>query len=208
MTSDKPPPIVAANKPLSPVVLDRLREILGEAYHVSRDATIYSEVVTGEINYKGMGELRDVLEHLQRSINTDNEEDALNDLTEAYEHLRRAGVESVQGAASKVYFDALKTINTPSLALKVACLEVPDKGKVRDLRMNAMKNIVEGRSNKADKDKWVLSIRNFTTTIDSCYKLQDMFPSSAEVKYRLFNIAFGIITILSLLIAIYAYFYK
>jgi len=113
------------------VVLARIREILGEAYHFSRDATIYSEVVTGEINYKGMGELRDVLEHLQRSINTDDEEDALNDLTEAYEHLRRAAVESVQRAASKEYFEALKSIKIPSLALKVAFLEVPDKGKVR-----------------------------------------------------------------------------
>lgn len=197
------PITVTVDKPLSPLVLSRLREILGEAYHVSRNATIYSEVVTGEINFKGMGELRDVVEHIQRAVNTDNERDALIDLTEAYEHLRRAGVESVQRAASKVYFDALKSINTPSLALRIAFLEIPDKGKVRKLRMDAMKKIAEGRSNKADKDKWIQSIECFTTAIDYCFELKDMFPSDKEVKYRVLNIAFGVITVVSLLIAIF-----
>lgn len=155
-----------------------------------------------------MGELRDVVEHIQRAVNTDNENDALNDLTEAYEHLRRAGVESVQRAASKVYFDALESINTPSFALRIAFLEVPDKGKVRKLRMDAMKKIAEGRSNKADKDKWIQSIESFMTAIDYCFELKDMFPSGTEVKYRLLNISFGIITVISLVIAIYAVFYK
>lgn len=134
---------------------------MGHPYHLSRDAIIYSEVVTGELNYKGMGELRDVLEHLQRAINTNNEEEALNDLTEAYEHIRRAAVESVQRAASKEYFETLETIRIPSLAFRVAFLEVPEKGKVRELRMDAMKKIAKGRSNKADKDKWENSIEDF-----------------------------------------------
>jgi len=67
-----------------------------------------------------------------------------------------------------------------------------------------MKNIAEGRSNKADKDKWMQSIENFKVAIDCCFELKDMFPSAVEVKYRILNIVFGIITTISLLIAIYA----
>ena len=193
---------MAPDKPLSPDVLSRIREIMGHSYHVSRDAIIYSEVVTGEMNYKGMGEMRDVLEHLQRAINTDSEEDSLHDLTEAYEHMRRAAVESVQRAATKEYFEALKAIRVPSLALRLSLLEVPDKGKVRELRMEAMNKISEGRSNKADKDNWVKSIEDFKTAIDNCFELKDMFPSNIEVKYRLMNLSFGVITLISLIYAV------
>lgn len=191
------------DEPLSPAVLTNLREIMGHAYHISRDATIYSEVVTGELNYKGMGELRDVLEHLQRAINTTNEEEALNDLTEAYEHMRRGAVESVQRAATKEYFETLEAIRIPSLAFRVAFLEVPDKGKVRNLRMDAMEKIAKGRSNKADKDKWESSIEDFKSAIENCFELKDMFPSNIEVKYRMLTIMFGLISVISL---IYAYF--
>lgn len=191
------------DEPLSPKVLTTLREIMGHPYHLSRDAIIFSEVVTGELNYKGMGELRDVLEHLQRTINTNNEDEALDDLTEAFEHMRRAAVESVQRAATKEYFETLQAIRTPSLAFRAAFLEVPDKGKVRELRMDAMKKIATGRSNKADKDKWESSIGDFKSAIENCFELKDMFPSNIEVKYRILTILFGLITTISLL---YAYF--
>lgn len=190
------------SEPISPIVLSTLREIMGHPYHLSRDAIIYSEVVTGELNYKGMGELRDVLEHLQRTINTNNEDEALDDLTEAFEHMRRAAVESVQRAATKEYFETLQAIRIPSLAFRVAFLDVPEKGKVRELRMNAMKKIANGRSNKADKNKWENSIEDFKSAIENCFELKDMFPSNIEVKYRLLNILFGTVTIIAL---IYAY---
>lgn len=190
------------DKPLSPAVLSTLREIMGHPYHLSRDAVIYSEVVTGELNYKGMGELRDVLEHLQRALNANNEDEALNDLTEAYEHMRRAAVESIQRAATREYFETLNTIKMPSLAFRAAFLEVPDKDKVRKLRMDAMEKIAKGRSNKADKDKWESSIEDFKSAIENCFELKDMFPSNVEVKFRILNISFGLITIVSL---IYAY---
>ncbi|TFH46969.1 MAG: hypothetical protein E4G94_01225 [ANME-2 cluster archaeon] len=190
------------SEPLSPIVLSTLREIMGHPYHLSRDAIIYSEVVTGELNYKGMGEMRDVLEHLQRTINTNNEDEALDDLTEAFEHMRRAAVESVQRAATKEYFETLQAIRIPSLAFRVAFLDVPEKGKVRELRMNAMKKIANGRSNKADKNKWENSIEDFKSAIENCFELKDMFPSNVEVKYRILNILFGTVTIIAL---IYAY---
>ena len=99
-------------------------------------------------------------------------------------------------------------LNLTKMGLRIAFLEIPDKGKVRQLRMDAMKKIAEGRSNKADKDKWIQSIDCFTEAIDYCFELKDMFPSGLEVKYRILNITFGIITLISLLLVIYAIYFK
>ena len=148
-----------------------------------------------------MGELRDALEHIQRVINANDEEEALGDITEAYEHLRRCGVESIQHAASEIYLDTIKLVKTPPLTLRSLFLEVPDKGRVRELRMNAMEKIAAGRSHKADKDIWMDSIAEFKSAIESCFELQDMYPHKAEVRLRQFNIACGIITVLSLIFA-------
>ena len=82
--------------PISPKMESKLKWMLDDAYPVARQSVIYAEVVTGELNYSGIGELRDVLDHIQRALDMDNEEDALKDLEAAYEHIRRGAVESIQ----------------------------------------------------------------------------------------------------------------
>jgi tetratricopeptide (TPR) repeat protein len=192
--------------PLTPIIFDKITELFQEAYPVSRDATIYAEVVTGEMNYKGMGELRDALEHLNRAISTEDEECALENLTEAYEHLRRSGVESVQRAATKLYSDCIVSMKTPSIVYKLAFLEVPDKGKVRDLRMKAMRKIKEGRIHKSNRNDWTMAIEDFTQAIDLCIELGDMFPSESDAKYRVILLILGIIGAASVILNIYQYF--
>jgi hypothetical protein len=177
---------------------DKIRELLEVVYPISRDATIYAEVVTGEMNYKGMGELRDVLEHLHRALSVDDEECALDNITEAYEHLRRAGVESVQRAATKLYWDCLECMKTPSILYKLAFLDVPDIGKVRELRMNAMRKIADGRKHKSSRDTWAEAIEDYSEAIEYCFELRDMFPSTKDAKYRVFGLVGIIIGILSL----------
>lgn len=199
---------IIANDSISPEVLLKLRETLSEPYHLSRDATIYAEVVTGELNYRGMGELRDALEHIQRAINAKKDNEANENITEAYEHLRRGGVESVQLAANKIFIETLKAIRIPSLALRLSFLEVPDKNKVRELRMLAMKKIADGRAHKSDKDKWMESIKDFKTTIETCFELQDMYPTKVQVRYNLFIVFCGVITIASFLLFLLVAFYK
>jgi hypothetical protein len=194
---------------LSPEVFGKLKEIFEEPYLLSRNTAIYSEVVTGELIYRGMGELRDVLEHIRRVLNSNDDDEAMNNIIEAYEHLRRGAVESIQQAANKIYLDTINVIKTPPFFAKLLFLEVPDKSKVRKLRMETMKQIAEGRLQKSDKDKWMDSINNFKTAIELCFELQDIYPTKNEIKYRIFNISCGIVTIISLLIAIYAlFFYK
>lgn len=89
---------------ISPIVDSKLKWILDDAYQLARNSVIYSEVVMGGLNYSGIAELRDVLDHIQRALDTDNEEDALKDLEAAYEHIRRGAVESLQRAATKAFF--------------------------------------------------------------------------------------------------------
>ena len=59
------------------------------------------------------------MDHIQRALDTDNEEDALKDLEAAYEHIRRGAVESLQRAATKTFFDALQVIRYPNLMYKI-----------------------------------------------------------------------------------------
>jgi hypothetical protein len=197
MTTDKSVP-----DELSLKTMQRLREVLDEPYHLSRDATIFSEIATGEFNYTGMSELRDALEHINRAISSDNEKEAMSDLDSAFEHIRRSGVESVQKAATKLYFDVSEAMNSPSLAIRLSGLKVPDQGEVRKMRMRIMKNIVDGRAQKADRGKWKDSIRSFVEAINLSIELKDMFPPKGEIRFRLFTIACGVVTIVSLVIAV------
>ncbi|MCJ7445757.1 MAG: hypothetical protein MUO26_14760 [Methanotrichaceae archaeon] len=193
---------------LSPAVLERITTIFKEVYPFSRDATIYAEVVSGQSQIKGITELRDALEHLNRAITTEDEECALDNLTEAYEHLRRAGIESVQRAATKLYWECLEAIKTPSIIYKLAFLEVPDNNRIRELRMNAMRKIADGRMHKSDRNTWIQSIHEFTEAIEYCFELKDMIPSKKDAKFRILGLVFGIITTLSLILNAYLIYKK
>ncbi|MBC8521412.1 MAG: hypothetical protein H8D26_05415 [Methanomicrobia archaeon] len=54
--------------PISPNIESKLKWILDDAYPIARNSVIYAEVVTGDLNYSGIGELRDVMDHIQRAL--------------------------------------------------------------------------------------------------------------------------------------------
>lgn len=186
-----------SNTSLSPKVLSALTELLDEVYPLARDAVIYAEIMTGEFNYVGIAELRDVLEHIRRALNTADEEEALRDLEAAHEHLRRGGVESVQRAATKTYSDALQIIKYPNWVYKVLFLEVADEGRVRELRMIARKKIECGRSRKSNKSEWTDALKDFKDAIESSYEIIDKCPNKTKFRSQLFFIICGCITIIS-----------
>lgn len=187
---------------ISPITESKLKWVLDDAYPLARHSVIYSEVVTGELNYSGIAELRDVSDHIQRALDTDNEEDALKDLEAAYEHIRRGAVESLQRAATKTFFDAIQVIRYPNFMYKILLYEVPDKGQIRDLRMKAMEKIANGRSHKSDKGKWKNSIEDFKDAIDASNEIINKLPDKAEFRFRLLTIVGLIITIASPLLSI------
>lgn len=172
-------------------------------YPLSRDTILYAEVVTGELQYRGLSELRDTVEHISRALITRNEDYGLKELDHAFEHIRRGGVESVQAAAIKIFFETLRAIRIPSFALKITGLEVPDKEEVRQLRMGAMQDIISGRSAKSTGQTWIDAIQHFRNCINKCHQLQDMFPAKAKVRYYILMLIFGIITTLSLILYVF-----
>ena len=179
----------------------KLKWVLDDAYPLARHSVIYSEVVMGELNYTGIAELRDALDHIQRALDTDNEKEALKDLESAYEHIRRGAVESLQRAATKTFFDALQVIKYPHWTYKILFLEVPDKGHVRDLRMKAMEKIASGRSQKSNKGKWKNAIKDFEDAIDASIEITNTNPTKVEFRFQLLTIVAIIITIASPLLS-------
>lgn len=184
---------------LSIAVTEKLSELLEVHYPVARQSMIYAEVVTGEFNYIGVAELRDVLDHIKRAVNASDEENALNDIADAHEHVRRCAVESVQRAATKTFFDALRVIRYPHWMYRLLLLDVPDKKYARKLRMIAMDKIASGRSHKSDKSQWITSLDDFKTSIDASLEIVDMFPSKNQVRIQVFIIICGLIAIFSFL---------
>ena len=161
---------------LSPPITKELSELLEVYYPIARHSMIYSEVVMGEFNYLGVAELRDVLDHIKRAVNTSNEEEALKDIEAAHEHVRRCAVESMQRAATKTFFDAMQVIRYPHWTYKILLLDVPDKKRGRELRMKAMKYIASGRSHKSDKSQWIASIKEFETSINLTFRTYLLIP--------------------------------
>lgn len=186
---------------ISPTIESKLRWILDDVYPLARHSVLYSEVVMGELNYTGIAELRDALDHIQRALNMDNEEEALTDLEAAYEHIRRGAVESLQRAATKAFFDASQVIKYPNWVYKILFLEVPDKGQVRDLRMKAMEKIADGRSHKSDKGKWTNSIEDFKDAIAASNEIIDKLPTKVKFRFQLLTVVAVIITITSPLLS-------
>ncbi len=64
-----------------------------------------------------------------------------------------------------------------------------------------MKKIASGRSHKSDKGKWTESIKDFKDAIDSSFEIIDMCPSKAQVRFQLFTIICGVVTVTSLIFA-------
>ena len=62
---------------LNPNRLEKIKWLLKEVYPLSRDAIIYYEVLTGEMNYSGMSELRDSFEHIKRAFCRDRKKNLI-----------------------------------------------------------------------------------------------------------------------------------
>jgi hypothetical protein len=148
------------------------------------------------------------MDHIKRALTHDEEEKALHDLDRAFEHLRRGGTESIQRAATKSFFGALKYLNTPSIALKITCLDIPNQKKIRQLKRKAMNKIAEGRTHKADKKTWTAAIDSFRESIELSNEIEDSFPEKTAIRWRLIILAFGTVTILSLIFGIYGIFFS
>lgn len=74
--------------------------------------------------------------------------------------------------------------------------------------MMAMEKIASGRLHKSDKSQWITSLKDFETAIDSCFEIIDICPSKNQIRFQAFSIICGIITIVSLVVAIVCLTYQ
>jgi tetratricopeptide (TPR) repeat protein len=187
--------------------LQLIQELLSDVYPLARQTLIYAETITGEMEYKGAGEFRDVLEHIKRAIvDAENDDEARDDITEAYEHLRRAAVESAQRAASKSYAEMLKTIRFPSFLHRIALVSLPDKKTVNPLRSIAIHGIEEGRYLKSDKERWPESIEEFKKAIDACNQILELYPSRTDSIIRLITIYSALIGVIGTILTVMSFY--
>lgn len=167
--------------------------------------------------YTGMTEFRDALDHLSKAFypKLDIEQEYSEDgsrlviqenLTEAYEHLRRAGTESVERAANKEFNECMEFVRRPDIIYKLCFLSVPDNGKIRQLREQALCKIEAGRLHKSKKETWEESIKEFKDAIKCCKELKELFPNQNDIRFRVFGLVVGLVTIFSVLLNIYQYF--
>ena len=184
-----------------------IQELLSDVYPLARQTLIYAETITGEMEYKGAGEFRDVLEHIKRAIvDAENDDEARDDITEAYEHLRRAAVESAQRAVSKSYAEMLKTIRFPSFLHRIALVSLPDKKTVNPLRSIAIHGIEEGRYLKSDKERWPESIEEFKKAIDACNQILELYPSRTDSIIRLITIYSALIGVIGTILTVMSFY--
>lgn len=189
---------------LSEKVAETLKEVLDYPLQGSQNAFVYAEVVTGELVYEGMGEFRDAITHISRALWIADEEEALRNLDEAFEHIRRAGVESIEWAAARQFEYVKRIIQTPSFIFRLIFFK--RKSEVLEIERQIRRLLLEGREKKSRKDKWVEAILDYKKAIEKTDKLYEMCPSKLEYRYRIFMVVTGLATLAALAINVYLLF--
>ena len=182
----------------------KIEWLLKEIYPLSRDAILYTEILTGEMNYFGMSELRDSMEHIRRAFLSDTEEELNKDKESAFEHLRRGGTESLQRAAIQKFRKAIDLLEIPSIGLKMAFVEISESKKLRELKRKAIVKLNEGRCLKSDKGSWIDAMHCFRDVIETSFSIIDIYPPKAEIRFGIVQIFSFVITAVSLGVALYS----
>ncbi len=156
------------------------------------------------MNYFGMSELRDSMEHIRRAFFSNTEEEPNKEMESAFEHLRRGGTESLQRAAIQKLGKAIDLLEIPSIGLKMAFVEISESKKLRELRRKAIVKLNEGRCLKSDKGSWIDAMQYFRDVIETSFNIIDMYPPKAEIRFRIVQIFSFVITVISLGIALFS----
>lgn len=163
----------------------RLLEIFNDEYGTVKRALLVAERESGDISYPGISELRDALEHLRRAYDKPDWDEAQIELEEGFEHLRRAGVESIQEVATQRYLDLRNEVESPSLAYKIALMDLRNRrgiaGHLRDMQAK----LEEARTKKSDKELWKDSVDDYLDVLDSARELEREIPPKSEAYYRI-----------------------
>lgn len=182
-------------------VYEKLKDILSEDnYGYASDVVTYSEMEGLEFNYTGMAEFRDALTHIKRAIFTNEEAKAMEELNSAFEHIRRAAVESMEEYIETKYANIRKRIDYPTYTLWQMSFSRPDRRLVMDFERIIKENIRLGRESKPKKE-WQKAIGYFKKAEDELINLDRIVPTIDEINRRLFmSIQIAIILIIGFIL--------
>jgi len=168
-------------------VYDKLKEILSEDnYGYASDVVTYSEMEGLEFNYTGMAEFRDALTHIKRSIFTNDESKAMEELNSAFEHIRRAAVESMEEYIETKYANIRKRIVDPTYTFWLMSFNRPDRKIIMDTERIIKENIRMGREAKPRKE-WQTAIGYFKIAEKELINLDKIVPTIDEINRRLYT---------------------
>lgn len=164
---------------LSPSISKKLKELLGEKYDYAVAVIIYTEVKSLEFNYSGMAELRDALHHVKKAIFAENDTEALDEINNASDHIRRAATESMEDYIESRFINFIRRKSLPGLYWSKY-----NKAKLKDLENQLKEYIYQGRLAKPSKE-WEQSIAYFKKAEVILDQLDEEIPSINEKKIKL-----------------------
>lgn len=181
--------------PNSEEVLNKLREVLSDdTYGYAATVVTYCETKSLSFNYIGMAEFRDALTHIGRAINESEEAKFSNEMNSAFEHIRRAAVESMQEYVELKYADVKKRLLVSNFKYWISRYKKPSKEEIRKSEEIIKNNLVLGRTAKPKKE-WQIAIGYFKKAEDELDKLDAQLPTIKEIQDRFSNTFFVILLI-------------
>lgn len=179
--------------PNSEYLLQNLRNLLSdETYGYATTVVTYCETKSLSFNYIGMAEFRDALTHIGRAINETDETKMSNEFSSAFEHIRRAAVESMQEYVELKYANVKKRLLVSDFKYFVSRYKKPQKDDIIKSEEIIKTNLVLGRTAKPKKE-WQIAIGYFKKAEDELDKLDAQLPTVKEIQDRYSNTLFVIL---------------
>jgi len=179
----------------SDLVLTKLKSILSEEnFDYATTVITYCETKSLVYNYIGMAEFRDALTHVKRGVNADDEQKIFSEFDSAFEHIRRAAVESMQFYVETKYLDLKRRLKSPFLFLFKA-FYTTDWKDIKKTENDIKEFIICARDAKP-KTEWQEAIGYFYKADEKIDSLNYIFPTGGEISRRSSKVLLLILMIL------------
>lgn len=182
------------------IILDELQKSLGRPYEIATRVILKYEIDLQSVAWYGLTELRDVTTHIANAVNSNDENEALLEIKYANEHIRRAALETLHEYASDLFDELKPRLEGSKLKYRLLMLPPPNPKRVQELKERIQSHLLEARSSRGTD--WIKSVDSFYEAINDLKTLSNEAPPISEVRWRIFTIIIGILTIISSVTAI------
>jgi len=160
--------------------IEKTKEYLTKGYKTTKFSVFKYEAESGDYAIPALIELRDAFDHVNELLTNDEFERQPENI---YEHVRRAGVESLELLAESKMKDIRQRIEK-NLFLKNLIIFDKRKLIVYKKRFKSLQGLlIKLRENKTSKD-WEKSIEIANEIVTRCESLDKELPSLNEIKWK------------------------